>query len=753
MRVLRLWVVLLFSILCGPAIASGLDNEPAFAKEDPLAPVAQEIRKKLQPVSLADWQKLRKSADEAKKAERYQNALRLYKEAEVQLKLIAENADGDLSLTEDDLFGLELSLTETFATLGQYRPAIKRLTALLDKPSDSDNTSNATFSICALNQLAELNTTLGLIKEADEYLNQASGIAEKAKLVDANTVKTKLLNANKELLASNYSASKKIFEKIILLATDLGNAGEKLKADALNGLARAELGLGKFSQAVQNHEKAFAIRKNRFGENSLESADSMMTLALIKEATEPIEARELRLAALSIQLKILESPGHQKVGETMLALINTRAQPYSIAEHACEAARSTVDGTIGENSPFFAEYLTKLSKALIREGKVKPGLEICQLAVTLKTKLYGAQSIAVADSLDDLAVLRMMDALGRSIAVGKYENIRSPEASATISTAISIADEQLGIGSLSSAHYLITLGLIEQVAGNNADAEKHLKKSMTIMEATYGTDCAIVQRTENRLLDVLTAQTKKSESRVLAAKLLSRQLRLTGVFDNNVLELLRTAEKNNLSDSPEDTKTTASDHAPAPAEPLPKTPLLNEATKALKEGRSGILPADKVPLPLPPFEEQTLGELNLYFKVAQLMPEEDSRLLGTMELLKQFYDPDHSLSTQQERISNRKAVLEKVEKENGRDSPYITKEVIALAKTYSDFHLYSESSALFKRAIEITEVGLGPNHPALLEILTGYSAMLKASGNEKEAMEQSKRIDAIRAQQSQPSNK
>jgi hypothetical protein len=123
-----------------------------------------------------------------------------------------------------------------------------------------------------------------------------------------------------------------------------------------------------------------------------------------------------------------------------------------------------------------------------------------QQAIDLKSKLYGQDSMPVADSLRGLAVAQALDAIERTEAFKKNANTPCPAAVSSISKAIQIADKQLGEGSVQSATFYAVLGWIRTQEGADKDAELVTRKALTTLEQNYGNDDSYVRSVRYTLL-------------------------------------------------------------------------------------------------------------------------------------------------------------------------------------------------------------------------------------------------------------
>ena len=56
-----------------------------------------------------------------------------------------------------------------------------------------------------------------------------------------------------------------------------------------------------------------------------------------------------------------------------------------------------------------------------------------------------------------------------------------------------------------------------------------------------------------------------------------------------------------------------------------------------------------------------------------------------------------------------------------------------LGQLYFKLHRYADAESLYRRALEIRERSLGPNHPDLIETLNAYAVLLKKTKRKQEA--------------------
>jgi tetratricopeptide (TPR) repeat protein len=92
-----------------------------------------------------------------------------------------------------------------------------------------------------------------------------------------------------------------------------------------------------------------------------------------------------------------------------------------------------------------------------------------------------------------------------------------------------------------------------------------------------------------------------------------------------------------------------------------------------------------------------------------------------------------------------KKALEIAEKALGPDHPDVATSLNNLAALYQTQGQYAQVEPLYKRSLAIREKALGPNHPLVAQSLENLAALYKATNRAEEAEALKKRAEAIRA--------
>ena len=89
--------------------------------------------------------------------------------------------------------------------------------------------------------------------------------------------------------------------------------------------------------------------------------------------------------------------------------------------------------------------------------------------------------------------------------------------------------------------------------------------------------------------------------------------------------------------------------------------------------------------------------------------------------------------------------LEVAEKNVGPNHPAVATSLNNLAGLYSTQGHYAQAEPLYKRALAIAEEALGPGHPLVATTLNNLAALYRATNRDKEAETLEKRAARIRA--------
>lgn len=638
-------------------------------------------------VTLAELRATQKSAEDAFATGNFQESLKLYHSC---MTKILDLSDADEKVWNASNLPYILGLAKTHCALASYTNAKDGYQIFLNK---TDSEVDPQFLLDALNGMAEIHAIEGKFNLGEALLNRAINLAATKKIESLASLKTKIILAQYKLRQEKLEESNSLFSEVVSRAEQLGNDAKSLKAEALQGLADVLNDRRKFKAALDQAEKSLEIRKEIFSEDSLPYAASLRTVADSKNASNPEEADQLRHRALAIQIKRLGTQNHPLVASTLLSLVDTDTPQ---AEYLCKSAKSMVDGILDEQSPFMSTYLGKLTRAYAKSTKYRQALSTSKQLVVIRTALYGPRSIQVARALNYLAYIQLMNDSLRY----DYNSFSNAEAEKLIKTAMEIAGETVGLESYEYGVFLDQLGSAQYYAGDYAASETSTRAALEIFER-LDIIFANSQNSNLRLLSCLLKQKKMTEARALAAKQLDQQIQKSGLYDDRVSTLFRM-----LGDTEPNIHN------------FPSVDVIDTRITRLarKTSRANVISYE--------IEAETPIEC------------------ASPEKLKVYAVSNASKTDDGDLLSK---ALRLAEQKYGANSPALAPYLVSLGTYYIGTREFSQATVALQRAILLIEDGLGDDHAELIEPLDTYADLLRKTGNEKAALEQTARSAKIKA--------
>ncbi len=605
---------------------------------------------------------------------------RHYPDAYKVLKEMLASSDYKLPADADSNLDEWLSLINCSVLLGDYDLSIKMFQKTLDKVDQPEQKAKV------LNKLGAVYASIGNFNEAETQLRKATEICR------INNISSSALAENSLALADSYRNQRRMitsglmYAKATVESLRLGDPGKPLAAAAFDGDARVHEYFSERVFAKQKLDKALALKKEVFGEESLEFAESLSTLATLKQYEDSHDANQLRLKAIEIQTKLLGKTSVPLIAENMLRLSATVPGPYSEREALCQMARHSVDGVVDDDSPIVAAALHELARVNLNQKKIKAALANCTQAIEVEVKVYGSDSPFEADSLQTLATIIQADAIERATALGNNdEPIKCPQAEESLEKAIAIANKKLGKDSIQAAMYSSTLSSIKNSERDYAKAELLATKALNQCDGCLDPRDPFLNYTRKNLATALKKQSKNAEAKAVLVKLLDAQINQNGINSKEVRDTLVELEQ-----VVED-----------------KTEIADLRKKLLSN--------------LPVVETEVLP-------IAIATELKDVSHLQRDGELKQKID----------------ALIRRDEKLYGAESPKITQGLFFFAEYYTKTKKFSDAEAQYKRILSIQENAFGHQHPALIKILAKYGKFLAEMGNDRAAAALQVRLAQIR---------
>jgi serine/threonine-protein kinase len=275
-------------------------------------------------------------------------------------------------------------------------------------------------------------------------------------------------------------------------------------AESLMSMGDLQQTKGNYAAAEQNFRRALDVQRRIAGPDSPPAADAMAKLATALSGSNPSpEAEALEKRALEIRRRIFGN-NSAEVADSLnrLGSIYFLGQTYAEAELALREALAIVGHVRGVESPEYAAALSPLARSLDIRGKLDEASAVERQALALHRKLYGKDHILAADDLELLGTTRFN--------AGDYT-----EAIASTEQALAICRNALGPENPRVAQLLANLGNAFERRGQLAEAEPNLRQGLAMFRKLLGEHSSDTLSTTHCLANCLREQGDFAESRRL----------------------------------------------------------------------------------------------------------------------------------------------------------------------------------------------------------------------------------------------
>jgi serine/threonine protein kinase/tetratricopeptide (TPR) repeat protein len=297
-------------------------------------------------------------------------------------------------------------------------------------------------------------------------------------------------------------------QNLRLNRTGLGDA--PAAATALAQLGDALRHLGRFDQAEEYLRAAMAIRKQLFGEESLEMAASLNDLAeLFKNRGEYKPAEKLYRQALALREE-LQGKDHVELAGALnnLAVVLRRMGKYREAEELLRRSLTIRRKHLGIEHPDLVGTLGNLGSVLEDQGKLGEAEDAYRLDLEMAKKFLDSEHPHRASALFNLA-----DALER--------RQKPDEAEPLAREALAIRRKHFGNEHPTVADSLNLLAFLLEGRGELAGAEAAYREALGIRRKVQGNEHPEVARTLGNLSVLLQKQGKLIEAEKLQREVLA----------------------------------------------------------------------------------------------------------------------------------------------------------------------------------------------------------------------------------------
>jgi serine/threonine-protein kinase len=276
-------------------------------------------------------------------------------------------------------------------------------------------------------------------------------------------------------------------------------------AKGLNDVADLLNDRGEYARAEAMAREALQLRESLLGKSSPETAETLNYLAMAiayqgrTTEAEPLFRRAVQIAeplAKPHDADLVLAPLHN------LALAEEQQGDYAAAEasarHTLELARQY----LGENSPDTASALTSLGYILQSAGRHEEAARLITEALAVQHRTLNPTNFSIADTEVNLG-----DEL--------RDEGRLPEAERLYLDARQIDERAFGPGSDREGKALFELAILYELEGRPTEAEPLLRKSLAIDLKLTGAETPEVINVQSSLARVLVKQGQFHESREL----------------------------------------------------------------------------------------------------------------------------------------------------------------------------------------------------------------------------------------------
>ncbi len=251
------------------------------------------------------------------------------------------------------------------------------------------------------------------------------------------------------------------------------------------------LNLARFDEAEPNLKRALELRKELYGEDHLDVAESLFQMGRLLRERDDLDAAE---ASYRRSLAIREQhlgPRHALVGLTAhsVGIVLLRESKLEEAEAYLRRSLDTGRCEGATRDPECATTMTVLGKLLGRRGEYDDAEPLHREALAIYRGTHGNEHITVARALGNLASL-----------LGRMNRLDDAEDAAR--EALAIGHAAYGGNEIARASDLTVLAAILNKKKEHAEAEALLEEALSIYVSVYGESHSYVAGVRLRLAEV-----------------------------------------------------------------------------------------------------------------------------------------------------------------------------------------------------------------------------------------------------------
>jgi len=301
----------------------------------------------------------------------------------------------------------------------------------------------------------------------------------------------------------------------------------RIQSRLMETMGRVYRNLGLFTLAAPILEKSLSLKRKVYGEEHLEVAAGLHTLAVLYDTQGKYQEAESSFRqSLAIKEKIF-GPDHPEVAKSInsIAVVCWNQGKYAEAESLFQRSLAIKEKTLGPDDPEVGNTLTNLGVLYHLQSKFEEAEPLFKRALEISKKELGEDHPDIASSLNNLGSL--------------YEDMgKREEAEPLYERALTIWEKALGPDHSDVGIALHNLANLYRDQGKFDKAEPYYIRSLAIWQKALGEDHPYVAYSLRERANLYRDQEKHDEAEVLYERALEIFEKSLGPDHLNVAETL-----------------------------------------------------------------------------------------------------------------------------------------------------------------------------------------------------------------------
>ena len=305
------------------------------------------------------------------------------------------------------------------------------------------------------------------------------------------------------------------------------DAQPRIQSRLMETMGRVYRNLGLYAQAAPILEKSLSLKRRVYGEEHLEVATSLHTLAVLYDTQGKYqEAESLFRQSLAIKEKIF-GQDHLEVARSLnsIAVVNWNQGKYAEAEPLFQRSLAIKEKALGPDDPEVGNTITNLGALYHQQNKFEEAEPLFKRALFISEKALGLDHPDVAASLNNLGSL--------------YEDMgKREEAEPLYERSLAIWEKALGPEHSDVGIVLHNLANLYRDQGKYNKAEPYYLRSLAIFQRALGEEHPYVAYSFRERANLYRDQGKHTDAEILYQRSLEIFEKSMGSNHLNVAEIL-----------------------------------------------------------------------------------------------------------------------------------------------------------------------------------------------------------------------